>query len=583
MIHLLQPKGNLSRRHRWALLLLVAATAALVAARMDWAPTSGFLARAASLSGLPADMADRLSYVLLVPFGALWVVFFRTTLGLNLLGVFRSILIALAFRVTGIPLGLVFLALVVGAIVAIRPILKRIRLPYTGRVSVILSAVAGIIVAATLAASWFHVDLLQRVAYFPIVALCLTGEGIAAKLDSEGMRSAMWRAAMTVLVAILITVVSTVPGFDRMLLAYPELLVLEVACIIVISEYLDLGLLSRLNPDRKPRTTDAPQPAAAAAPPGTPLRVGVVGGGDSAAEALRACGFTVERFEAAALPGALHGFLPHDPGGSGDSGGRAPDGIVLSLAGGGGRAANLAGFLEMAAAPCVGPGPLGVAASRDRAILKGLLRDAGIPAPGHALRRFADDDAAGDLRFPLLVSPRLPDVAAVARVVRDRWQLGNALAEVITGGGREALVEEVVAGRTVSLCLLGNEPVEALPALEAPPEMRPASMHEALRARLEDLAVRACRTCHGRDFARVDLLIDRWGNPYVIDVDLTPSLEAGGAFLRAAELGGYDLASLLRRLVEVAWDRSVRAPAAAAPHAPGPVPSGGVPTLAAAR
>jgi hypothetical protein len=76
------------------------------------------------------------------------------------------------------------------------------------------------------------------------------GEGVAKTLSKEGVKSAVWRGTATVLVAILITLFSQINGFRNMFLYYPELLLCQIGCIVVISEFFDLRLLSFLNPPR---------------------------------------------------------------------------------------------------------------------------------------------------------------------------------------------------------------------------------------------------------------------------------------------------------------------------------------------
>ena len=275
-------RNNLSSRQKWILTLLLAAPLALALVKLLGLPGSGFLARGLSLASMPEDVQARVRYVLLVPFGALLVVFVRLTLGIRVLGPFRSILLAVAFQITGIGVGLVFAAIVIGVIVAIRPILRSIRLPYFGRVSVILSAVALIFILAMLLSVWLGHAWLRSVAYFPIVVLCLAGEGFARTLSKEGMRSALWRGAATVLLAMLIALIARTPTFGQVLIAYPELLIAQMVSIVVISEYLNWRLLEGLNPMpvkrrrawKKPARRPKPPETAAGAPtrelPGTP-------------------------------------------------------------------------------------------------------------------------------------------------------------------------------------------------------------------------------------------------------------------------------------------------------------------------
>lgn len=248
-------KGNLSGKQKLALGLLFALPLIVVIGKWSMLPTSGLFLRVFSLADIPNKMQTRVAYILFVPFGATLVVFFRLVLGIRLLGPFRPILIAIAFQITGILPGLIFLAMVVGMVVAIRPQTKAIRLPYFARVSVILSAVASIMILVLLSGAWLDgshgwmdIESLCRLAYFPIIALCLTGEGFARTLSQEGRKSAVWRGATTVLVAILITFLSQINGLRSMFLYFPELLMSQIGCIVVIAEFFDLRLLSRLNP-----------------------------------------------------------------------------------------------------------------------------------------------------------------------------------------------------------------------------------------------------------------------------------------------------------------------------------------------
>ena len=248
-------KGNLFGKQKLALALLFALPLVVVICKWSMLPTSGLFLRVFSLADIPNKMNSRVAYILFVPFGATLVVFFRIVLGIRLLGPFRSILIAIAFQITGILPGLVFLAMVVGVVVVIRPQIKAIRLPYFARVSVILSAVASIMILVLLSGAWLNIESLCRLAYFPIIALCLTGEGFARTLSKEGLKSAVWRGATTVLVAILITFFSQIDGLRSMFLYYPELLICQIGCIVVIAEFFDLRLLSFLNP---PKTKGRP-------------------------------------------------------------------------------------------------------------------------------------------------------------------------------------------------------------------------------------------------------------------------------------------------------------------------------------
>jgi hypothetical protein len=233
---------------KWLLALLFLGPALLSIGKLPALPTSELLWQWCSLAGVSASLADRIQYVLFVPLGALLVVFFRLALGIRVLGPFRSILIAVAFQITGILPGLLFLVAIIGIIVAVRPPLRALGLPYFARISVMLSAVSLVMVLAILSCGWLNLNIVERVAYFPIVVICLTAEGFARTLTKEGWGSALWRGGMTALVAVIITLVSMVPGVLRLLAERPELLLVQVGGIVVIARYFDWRLLERFNP-----------------------------------------------------------------------------------------------------------------------------------------------------------------------------------------------------------------------------------------------------------------------------------------------------------------------------------------------
>jgi len=259
-------KRGLACGQKWLVSLLFIVPLLIVIGKWPALPTSGVLTQWFSLSALPAAVLHNAWHILFVPLGAVLVVFCRLTLGIRVLGPFRSILLAVAFQVTGILVGLAFLAVIMAIVLAVRPLLRRVRMPYFGRVSVILSVVAAVMVLGLLASAWLQAESLHYVVSLPIVVLCLMGEGLAKTLAREGPRSALWRGAMTALLAVVITLLTEIPGFRNLLLHYPELLILQVGCIVFIAKFLNVRLLEWMNPPPKKRR--AKREAVAGAPVG---------------------------------------------------------------------------------------------------------------------------------------------------------------------------------------------------------------------------------------------------------------------------------------------------------------------------
>lgn len=234
------------------LLLWVGLPVVLVALKQTGLPLGAFLRRHDSLISLPSGVHQVVGNVLLVPLGALIIVFFRLTLGLRVLGPFRSILLAFAFLSTGILVGLVFFAATVGILVVTRPVVRDLRLPYFGRVSVMLSLVSLLVILSTLTGVWIGSAALRGVAHFPIVVLCLIGEAVAKAMRTDGVAVGIWRASMTAVGAVVVTAVVSIVGLRGLLLRYPELMLVETTAVALVAHFCAWRLLGRLNPEPHP-------------------------------------------------------------------------------------------------------------------------------------------------------------------------------------------------------------------------------------------------------------------------------------------------------------------------------------------
>lgn len=221
---------------------------ALLAAKWPGLSTSEFVSEYVSLAGLPEKMQSKLAHILFVPLGAMLVVLVRLSLGLRVLGPFRSILLAVAFQTTGAVLGLLFLTVTIVIVVAIRNPVGGLKMPYFGRITVMLSTVAVLMTFSVMVGDWLHVNILQTIAYLPIVVLCLVADAFGRTVKSEGIRSALWRALMTAMVAVALSLLAKSREVRELVLRYPELLVAQIGAIIFISLNMDWRLLERLNP-----------------------------------------------------------------------------------------------------------------------------------------------------------------------------------------------------------------------------------------------------------------------------------------------------------------------------------------------
>ncbi|MFQ5650976.1 MAG: ATP-grasp domain-containing protein [bacterium] len=269
----------------------------------------------------------------------------------------------------------------------------------------------------------------------------------------------------------------------------------------------------------------------------------------------------------------LQEFIPPDRTG-------CPTGLVFNMSygiQGDCRYTHVPGMLEMAGIPYIGANPLGHSLAQDKVITKILLQSAGIPTPKMCVMQTPDRGAAQGLRYPLVVKPRHESSSCGLHLVHEYDQLVTAVLSVTAQFQQEALVEEFVQGREFCVGVLGNEALEILPFVELdfngranplltrddkfhktidePRKLCPAPVDYDLEKRVKDIVEQTFRVCHCKDFARVDLRVDPFGNPYVLEINSMASLGQGGSFVLGARGAGYSFDSLINRIVDIACSR----------------------------
>jgi len=230
----------------WLLAVLIIVPAVIMIGKHPALPTSAQFGAWFTLGDLPQHVKPHVEYMLFVPLSAVIVAFFRLTLGIPVLSLFRPILTAIAFRMMSVPTGLLFLALVLGTIVAMRPLLKGRH--YYARVPVLLSIVASFMVVPLMLVRYSHGLWLQHLAYFPLISLALICEAFTKTLDEKGLAEAAWPTLNTVIVGMVINWIAAFHGTLHLLLRFPELLFLQIGVVFLIEKYLHLELLDCRNP-----------------------------------------------------------------------------------------------------------------------------------------------------------------------------------------------------------------------------------------------------------------------------------------------------------------------------------------------
>ncbi len=190
-----------------------------------------------ALQTLPLQQQLVLQVLLLLPLGALMVAFFRQVIGVQTFGTFMPVLIALAFRETGLVYGIIFfMTLIITGLLA-RNYIDKLRLLMVPRLSAVLTVIVMFIIAAMLITKQQDIYLGISVALFPVVIITMFIERMSTMIDEHGSRSAVIGCIGSIFVAALIYVSIVNDTVKYIMFTFPELLLTVLGCCLILGRY----------------------------------------------------------------------------------------------------------------------------------------------------------------------------------------------------------------------------------------------------------------------------------------------------------------------------------------------------------
>jgi len=190
-----------------------------------------------TLFSLPVHSQNTYSLILMVPLGALIVVFMRIFVGVQTFGTFMPILIAVAFRETQLFWGIVLFTVIVFIGLLIRLYLERLRLLLIPRLAAILVIVVMLMLLISFTTSQLGLDRLLSISLFPMVILAMTIERMSITWEENGGQTALLQGLGSLLVACLGYLVMTNQHLSYLMFAFPEFLLVILGICIWMGRY----------------------------------------------------------------------------------------------------------------------------------------------------------------------------------------------------------------------------------------------------------------------------------------------------------------------------------------------------------
>jgi D-alanine-D-alanine ligase len=234
---------------------------------------------------------------------------------------------------------------------------------------------------------------------------------------------------------------------------------------------------------------------------------------------------------------------------------------------GGGEDGVVQGLLEAYGVPYTGSSVLGSALSMDKIRTKQVWLALGLPTPRYA-RLAAGDDvraAAKRLGFPVIIKPANEGSSVGVSRVMCEEQLSDAV-ELARRYPGDLLMEELIQGDELTVTILGTD---ALPSIRIVPAESYYDYHAkyiaddtqyicpglegAAEAELRALALAAFQAAGCEGWGRVDVMRDRQGANYLLEVNTSPGMTSHSLVPKAARAAGIEFDELVWRVLETSF------------------------------
>ncbi len=236
----------------------------------------------------------------------------------------------------------------------------------------------------------------------------------------------------------------------------------------------------------------------------------------------------------------------------------------IALHGPGGEDGSMQGALQTLGIPYTGSGVLGSALAMDKMRSKQLWQGTGVSTAGFvSLHQDTDWRGVIDRFGKVFVKPACEGSSIGMAAAADEASLQRAF-EVASRYGR-VLAEQYIEGPEYTVGVLGDHVLPSI-RLETDREFYdyeakylsdetryhcPSGLDAAEETELGELALQAFRSLGCAVWGRVDVMRDRTGQFYVLEVNTVPGMTSHSLVPMAARAAGLDIGALVARILEL--------------------------------
>ena len=250
------------------------------------------------------------------------------------------------------------------------------------------------------------------------------------------------------------------------------------------------------------------------------------------------------------------------------------DAVFLALHGKGYEDGTIQAILNHFGLPYTGSGILASALGMNKIMSKQIFSTMQIPTPDYLKIHLEEDlkvqtqNAIEQLGLPLVVKPASEGSSLGVSIIHEPDEIYHAIEK--NRIFKDNLFEKYVQGQEITVGLIGvGDDLQALPILELIPKREfydyqakytagltefviPARLSDEVSQVAQSIAIRAHQAlgCHG--YSRVDMIVDRLGQPFVTEVNTLPGLTELSDLPAQAAAAGISYDRLISKILDSA-------------------------------
>ncbi|MDK9708986.1 MAG: D-alanine--D-alanine ligase [Desulforhopalus sp.] len=238
-----------------------------------------------------------------------------------------------------------------------------------------------------------------------------------------------------------------------------------------------------------------------------------------------------------------------------------------------GEDGTMQGFLDLLDVPYQGSGVLGSAIAMDKHLAKELYRLSGLPVADWRIVCTDDKvdgaELVGSFGLPVVIKPVHEGSSLGLTLAKTEEEMLQGLARALRHDS-QVMVERYIKGRELTVGVLGNSDLVALPVIEIVPgpgydffdyeakyqqgatrEICPAEISDEITGQAQQYGLAAHRALRLRGYSRTDMILAPNGRLFLLETNTIPGMTATSLMPQAAAVYGLPFPQFLERLIEL--------------------------------